>query len=135
MNLHCAIIEDVRPEAELLERTLMAAAEHVCPLHCTLFSDGGIFLRTGTAQSFDVIFLDICMPRLNGIETARRLREQNPKALIVFVTASPEYVWDALPLHPFDYLRKPYEEARIRTTFLRRCKSRSQSWSCVLRGS
>ena len=53
------------------------------------------------------------MPGLSGIETARRLRGQSAKLPIVFVTSSEEAVWDALPLHPFDYLRKPYDERRV----------------------
>lgn len=50
----------------------------------------------------------------SGIETAQQLRRADPKVLIVFVTSSPEYVWDAFPVHPFDYLLKPYEEEKFR---------------------
>lgn len=48
------------------------------------------------------------MEGTNGIETARILRRTDPDLLLVFVTSSPEYVWDAFPVHPFDYLLKPY---------------------------
>lgn len=114
MRLRCAIIEDVPHDARTLERTLQAAAASVCRLDCALFSGGSTFLYSEGAGPFDVIFLDICMPELDGIETARRLRQRQPKTPIVFVTSSAEHVWDALPLHPFDYLRKPYDEARVR---------------------
>ena len=46
------------------------------------------------------------MEGTNGIETARILRRTDPDLLLVFVTSSPEYVWDAFPVHPFDYLLK-----------------------------
>lgn len=49
----------------------------------------------------------------HGIETAQRLRAADPDLLIVFVTSSPEYVWDAFPVHPFDYLLKPYKEEKF----------------------
>mgnify|MGYP002232705333 CR=1 FL=1 len=49
----------------------------------------------------------------NGIETARILRRTDPDLLLVFVTSSPEYVWDAFPVHPFDYLLKPYREEKL----------------------
>lgn len=114
MRLRCAIIEDIEQDARTLEQALQAAAAHTCQIQCTPFPSGSVFLRTGTPQSFDVIFLDICMPGLNGIETARRLRTGAPKAAIVFVTSAAEYVWDALPLHPFDYLCKPCDDARVR---------------------
>ena len=61
-----------------------------------------------------LVLMDIMMPGLDGIETARYLRGEDPRIPIVFVTSSEEYVWDALPLHPFDYLRKPYDDARVR---------------------
>lgn len=47
-------------------------------------------------------------------KTAQQLRRADPEVLIVFVTSSPEYVWDAFPVHPFDYLLKPYEEEKFR---------------------
>ena len=50
------------------------------------------------------------MEGTNGIETARILRRADPDLLLVFVTSSPEYVWDAFPVHPFDYLLKPYRK-------------------------
>ena len=53
------------------------------------------------------------MTGTNGIETARQLRQADPNLLIVFVTSSPEYVWDAFPVHPFDYLLKPYKEEKV----------------------
>ena len=62
----------------------------------------------------DAILLDICMEGTNGIDTARKLREQAPTLPIVFVTSSKEYVWQSFPVHPFDYLLKPFEQARIR---------------------
>ena len=65
------------------------------------------------AYTYAVVFLDICMAGTNGIETARRLRQSDPEVLIVFVTSSPEYVWDAFPVHPFDYLLKPYQEEKF----------------------
>ena len=52
--------------------------------------------------------------RNSGIDTARKLREQAPTLPIVFVTSSKEYVWQTFPVHPFDYLLKPFEQARIR---------------------
>lgn len=54
------------------------------------------------------------MEGTNGIDTARKLREQAPTLPIVFVTSSKEYVWQSFPVHPFDYLLKPFEQARIR---------------------
>ena len=68
---------------------------------CTWFACGDDFLRAAAEPGlYAVVFLDICMAGTNGIETARRLRQADPEVLIVFVTSSPEYVWDAFPVHP-----------------------------------
>ena len=71
------------------------------------------FWQAFPSKNHQVVFLDICMEGTNGIETARILRRTDPDLLLVFVTSSPEYVWDAFPVHPFDYLLKPYREEKL----------------------
>lgn len=112
MDLRMMIVEDLRPDAERLERLLKKefSAETVL---CRRFESGDDFLSFFTAGSADVVFLDICMEGTNGIGTAQQLRQKDPQLPIVFVTSSPEYVWDAFPVHPFDYLLKPYKEEKL----------------------
>lgn len=113
MELRFAIVEDRKAEAQALEEHLRQAfAPDV--LLCQWFESGDAFLSCGTIPNYDVVFLDICMEGTNGIEAARRLRQDDSQLLIVFVTSSPEYVWDAFPVHPFDYLLKPYKPEKIR---------------------
>ncbi|MFD2367688.1 LytR/AlgR family response regulator transcription factor [Pseudoduganella sp. GCM10020061] len=61
----------------------------------------------------DIIFLDIRMPGLNGIECARQLYNQ---AHIVFVTAYDQYAIDAFEQGAMDYLLKPVTAERLRMT-------------------
>jgi two-component system response regulator LytT len=67
----------------------------------------------------DVIFLDIQMPEMEGIQAARMLssREHNP--LIVFTTAHEGYAVEAFGLNAVDYLLKPYEHQRLQETLTR----------------
>lgn len=55
----------------------------------------------------DVAFLDIEMPRMNGIELARKLMEKQHKLQIVFTTAYSKYAVDAFGVEAMDYLLKP----------------------------
>lgn len=110
MKLRIAIVEDQRPDAERLKKLL---SRELGTINCERFSSGDDFLAVFAAESYEVVFLDICMEGTNGIETARQLRQADPKLIIVFVTLSPEYVWDAFPVHPFDYLLKPYKEEKV----------------------
>ncbi|WP_198683095.1 LytR/AlgR family response regulator transcription factor [Peristeroidobacter agariperforans] len=59
-----------------------------------------------------VVFLDIQMPRLNGLEVAAQL-EQETAPLIVFVTAYDEHAVKAFDLNAVDYLLKPYDKERL----------------------
>ena len=111
MALPIAIVEDQTPDAQRLEELLQ---QQLPAAECTWFTCGDDFLRAAAEPGlYAVVFLDICMAGTNGIETARRLRQADPEVLIVFVTSSPEYVWDAFPVHPFDYLLKPYQKEKF----------------------
>lgn len=67
----------------------------------------------------DVVFMDIDMPILNGIEAAKRILDIKPKIKIVFATAHEGYMADAFELYAFDYLVKPFKIARIEKTLQR----------------
>ena len=68
-------------------------------------------------QSPDLAFLDIELPDMRGIELAENLREIKPDLTIVFITAHREYSLDAFKLYAFDYILKPIDEKRVKTTF------------------
>ncbi len=58
----------------------------------------------------DVLFLDIEMPGLNGIEAANHLKQVQPELNVIFVTGHPEYARDALRLYCSGFIEKPYDE-------------------------
>lgn len=113
MDLRFAVVEDRLPDAQRLERLLRLTFGGGQPLVCDHYESGDAFLTAFPSKNYQVVFLDICMEGTNGIETARILRRADPDLLLVFVTPSPEYVWDAFPVHPFDYLLKPYREEKL----------------------
>ncbi len=78
------------------------------------FSSGRALLDSG--GSFDLIFLDIQMPAPDGLETARLLRKQGCRSLLVFLTVLPERVFDAFEVEAHDYLVKPLDSAHFRRT-------------------
>ncbi|MGC4019950.1 MAG: LytTR family DNA-binding domain-containing protein [Muricomes sp.] len=62
---------------------------------------------------FDIIFLDIEMPNLNGIETARMLRKWDVNSKIIYVTNYEHYIKSSYKVHAFDYISKPVCENEI----------------------
>ncbi len=92
-------------------------------------ADGGAAAVTLAAQvKPDVVFLDIEMRGMNGLETARVLRGVVPKALVVFATAYDSYALQAFELGVVDYLLKPFEEARVHLTVKRLQNYRPEEW-------
>ena len=62
---------------------------------------------------FDIIFLDIQMEGMGGIEAARSLRQKNMDAVLVFITGMREYVFEAFDVSAFHYLLKPIGEKKF----------------------
>ncbi|MEL7367945.1 MAG: LytTR family DNA-binding domain-containing protein [Myxococcota bacterium] len=68
--------------------------------------------------SFDIVFLDIQMPGLDGLQTAARLCEMRP-TVVVFVTAYDEHALAAFDVGAVDYILKPVSYERLEKTLLR----------------
>ena len=64
-------------------------------------------------RDYDIIFLDIQMDGMNGIDTARALRQKTEDTVLIFITGVKEYVFDAFDVAAFHYLIKPIEELKF----------------------
>ena len=64
----------------------------------------------------EVVFMDVEMPGMSGVECARLIQDKNPKTIMVFVTAHEEYMADAFEVYAFDYLLKPFRLERAMHT-------------------
>lgn len=81
--------------------------------------NGEELLKLYESVRSDVIFLDVEMPELSGVECAKRIVDISPKTYIIFVTAHAEYMPEAFELYAFDYLVKPFKVERIHQTIER----------------
>lgn len=70
------------------------------------FSDGEDFLSHAD-EAYDILFLDVDMPKLNGLETAAKLREKDSDIAIVFITNMAQYAIDGYSVNAIDYVLKP----------------------------
>lgn len=64
----------------------------------------------------DLVFLDVEMPGLNGIECAKRIIDIDPMIHIIFATAHFEYMPEAFDVYAFDYIIKPFSIERVEKT-------------------
>jgi two-component system, LytTR family, response regulator LytT len=75
-------------------------------------------------QGFDLVFLDIQMPGMNGLELAARINRLQASPSIVFATANPQHAITAFELESIDYILKPYRSTRLKQTLERVKKQR-----------
>ncbi len=77
----------------------------------SLYRSGEELLLSDKAP--DILLLDIQMPGKNGMETAKELRRKNKKAIIIFVTALDDFVFQAFDVGAFHYLVKPFDDEKF----------------------
>lgn len=110
------IVDDEQPSLDKLEKLLNNSG---------LAAVAGKFNEPFGALEFlrenrmDVIFLDIEMPDMNGIELATRILDLHGNADVVFVTAYNQYAVEAFRLNALDYLMKPVSANRLKETLYR----------------
>ncbi len=81
--------------------------------------DGAAALRLFEDLRPEVVFLDVEMPGMTGVECAKRIADIDPRTIIVFATAHQQYMPEAFEVYAFDYLVKPFRIHRLEQTLER----------------
>jgi len=103
-----ALVDDDAASVESLERLLR---ENISGgAQTSRFSSGEEFLDSFVPGSFDVIFLDIYMGGLTGVQTARAVRAKDRYVKLVFCSASNEFASESYEVNACYYLKKPFTQ-------------------------
>ena len=86
-----------------------------------VFNSGEDLLNNYKPSSYNLIFLDIVMKGLNGIETSKKIRFIDKDVSIVFLTSTIEFAIDGYEVHALNYLLKPVEYTKIEKVILTVC--------------
>lgn len=111
------ICEDVEIERNLLNTVLRQYFREINEEVRILEYESGEAFIADVEEGYtdmELLFLDIYMKELNGMETARRLRELQCKVPIVFLTSSPDFAVESYEVHAAGYLLKPFEEEKLK---------------------
>ena len=124
-----AVVEDNDAmRAQLCGFIAQYAQESGHQLDVTAFSDGAQLVEP-YRPGFDIIFLDIEMPKLGGMPTAERIRRQDPDVVLVFVTNMAQYAIRGYEVDALDFVLKPVSYYQF-STKLERALQRIQRRSC-----
>jgi len=109
-----AICDDIKAERLIMQNELnryLKERDLTGSFEVEVFSDPKQLIRKCTSNTFDLFLLDILMPHMTGIETAKELQEMLPDAQFIFVTTTSEFIMDAFSVKALSYLLKPYSSA------------------------
>lgn len=122
--LRIAVCDDDAGARAALEASIERQAE-IRGIECRLyaFSGGEGLLRWQAAHAgeLDLVFLDIELRGIDGMETARRLRAAAGSPMLVFVTGYADYVFDGYEVGALGYLLKPADPGRLAALLARAC--------------
>ncbi len=105
--LRVAVCDDNKVTLDYLSNKIKSLLEKHSLEHliCS-FSAGAPFIEAHQAQGFDVVFLDIAMPKMDGFQVAKEIRQHNNKTYIIFVTTESSLVYDSFDFQPFYFVPK-----------------------------
>ncbi len=105
------LLDDERPALKMLEIQLgYSEKAHVVGSHISYKT----FLDDIKSKKPDIAFIDIEMPGMSGLETAREIQTLSPHTEIVFTTAHKQYAFDAYQMEASDYILKPVRKERLK---------------------
>ncbi len=131
--LRIAVCDDEKSMGEYLRQLIERGTADRKNCRVEVFSSGEELLKNG--KGFDIYFLDIDLKGMSGLDMARTLRQES-EAVIVFVTALKEYVFDAFEVQAFRYLLKPIDEQkffRVLEQAIEECRSGKYAEPLVIR--
>lgn len=83
------------------------------PIEVSAFQSGAELLDAMKNKTFDILFLDILMPGITGMDAAKEIRTYNDNVAIVFLTSSAEFAVESYNVRAYHYLIKPASKEKI----------------------
>lgn len=112
--MRIAIVDDISEELDKIEEILQKIAIQKCMnFDISCFESEESFLNNFERNSFDIIFMDIYMNGISGVETAKEIRKLDSHCLLIFLTTSTEHMPEAFSCHAFEYIQKPMNKERV----------------------
>lgn len=118
ITINILLVDDVEYSRELLRAALLACIrEHKIKIETNFFhsSTGELILEQITSNSVDLVYLDIELPHISGLDILKEIRQANPDLTVVMVSgeSSAENVTIAIKTGANGFIVKPFNSGRI----------------------
>ena len=133
MAYRVAIVDDSRADAEYVQSILNTwAQQRQEPVQSEVFLSAERFLfRYAGDKSWDILLLDIEMGAMDGVELAKRIRQDNEEVQIVFITGYSDYIAEGYEVAALHFLVKPVSRDKLLTVLDRALEKRKQEQQCL----
>lgn len=109
--IRIAICDDDEFIFDLLKKAVTSGfSQHTDDFNVKCYTNGKLLLDDNARNSFDVLFLDIDMPKINGFELAQKFRDNFSQCFIIFITNHSELVYKSFDFQPFNFIQKDSSE-------------------------
>lgn len=132
--MNIAVLEDEEKSAQDITQALSKwGEEEQVPVNVSLFAYGEEFLKTYSSQ-YDVVFLDIILAGMTGLETAEKLREMDQTVILIFLTNMAQYAIEGYKYSAQDYFVKPvsYYALKMRMDRIRAFLDRERDVNVII---
>ena len=109
MRINIAVCDDEDESLHMIQKELYHAADKLnIEIETYSYNKGKKVLDFiyNEKEDFDILFLDIDMPDISGLEVAKKLRQKNSDIILIFISAHEQYVFESIEYNPFRYIRK-----------------------------
>lgn len=112
--MNIALVDDIMGDREVIAGILREyALNNNVGISTVCFSSGEDFIKNYRPYLYNVIFMDIYMAGIDGINAVEKIRRADSEAIIIFMTTSKSHYIDAFRFHAYEYIIKPAEKDRV----------------------
>jgi len=108
--LRIAVVEDTQSDTDILSELIKACSQDST---ISAYESGEAFIEGFEKGQFDLVFLDVFMYELSGVQVAEQIRDVDTQVVIVFTTTSEDFTREGYRLNAYKYLLKPLVGADV----------------------